>query len=133
MYFFFLMIRRPPRSTRTDTLFPYTTLFRSALRFPEPIFSDKVAELIEAKYRGQRFELIYALGPQAYHSVAERRAAAYLSAPVVYLAMRDSTIEGSPPLPHSPGVISRLDLPETVHMSHLLPLNDDRQRTRQNP
>src|SRR3546814_3920977 len=30
--FFFLMIRRPPRSTRTDTLFPYTTLFRSAPR-----------------------------------------------------------------------------------------------------
>src|SRR3546814_9037453 len=29
-WFFFLMIRRPPRSTRTDTLFPYTTLFRSA-------------------------------------------------------------------------------------------------------
>src|SRR3546814_9250228 len=27
--FFFLMIRRPPESTRTDTLFPYTTLFRS--------------------------------------------------------------------------------------------------------
>src|SRR3546814_3012083 len=27
--FCFLMIRRPPRSTRTDTLFPYTTLFRS--------------------------------------------------------------------------------------------------------
>src|SRR3546814_14160172 len=27
---FFLRIRRPPRSTRTDTLFPYTTLFRSA-------------------------------------------------------------------------------------------------------
>src|SRR3546814_15994074 len=30
--FFFLMIRRPPRSTRTDTLFPYTTLFRSRPR-----------------------------------------------------------------------------------------------------
>src|SRR3546814_3167323 len=29
MFFFFLMIRRPPRTTRTDTLFPYTTLFRS--------------------------------------------------------------------------------------------------------
>src|SRR3546814_1898013 len=27
------MIRRPPRSTRTDTLFPYTTLFRSCLRY----------------------------------------------------------------------------------------------------
>src|SRR3546814_2487309 len=28
-WLFFLMIRRPPRSTLTDTLFPYTTLFRS--------------------------------------------------------------------------------------------------------
>src|SRR3546814_20631075 len=38
--FFFLMLRRPPRSTRTDTLFPYTTLFRSAggdrTRVPPP-------------------------------------------------------------------------------------------------
>src|SRR3546814_11949522 len=32
LLFFFLMIRRPPRSTRTDTLFPYTTLFRSVRR-----------------------------------------------------------------------------------------------------
>src|SRR3546814_10025219 len=30
MRFFFLLARRPPRSTRTDTLLPYTTLFRSA-------------------------------------------------------------------------------------------------------
>src|SRR3546814_11853519 len=37
LFFFFLMIRRPPRSTRTDTLFPYTTLFRShACRHPGP-------------------------------------------------------------------------------------------------
>src|SRR3546814_13257031 len=35
--FFFLMIRRPPRSTRTDTLFPYTTLFRSR---PPEIYVD---------------------------------------------------------------------------------------------
>src|SRR3546814_15176571 len=34
--FFFLMIRRPPRSTRTDTLFPYTTLFRSRPRKKRP-------------------------------------------------------------------------------------------------
>src|SRR3546814_7978408 len=33
--FFFLMIPRPPRSTRTDTLFPYTTLFRSGLLLGE--------------------------------------------------------------------------------------------------
>src|SRR3546814_6313526 len=33
-FFFFLMVRRPPRSTRTDTLFPYTTLFRS-VKYPD--------------------------------------------------------------------------------------------------
>src|SRR3546814_7604680 len=33
---FFLIIRRPPRSTRTDTLFPYTTLFRSSAPPPNP-------------------------------------------------------------------------------------------------
>src|SRR3546814_9510713 len=32
MLIFFLMLRRPPRSTRTDTLLPYTTLFRSRFR-----------------------------------------------------------------------------------------------------
>src|SRR3546814_20013512 len=32
LYIMFLMIRRPPRSTRTDALFPYTTLFRSPRR-----------------------------------------------------------------------------------------------------
>src|SRR3546814_20901712 len=36
------MIRRPPRSTRTDTLFPYTTLFRSVLAWP----NDGLAPLL---------------------------------------------------------------------------------------
>src|SRR3546814_9977056 len=36
LVFFFLMIRRPPRSTRTDTLFPYTTLFRSVVSNTAP-------------------------------------------------------------------------------------------------
>src|SRR3546814_5685576 len=35
--FFVLSYRRPPRSTRTDTLFPYTTLFRSSRRFVSPL------------------------------------------------------------------------------------------------
>src|SRR3546814_13326524 len=36
LFICFLMIRRPPRSTRTDTLFPYTTLFRSvAVEHPQ--------------------------------------------------------------------------------------------------
>src|SRR3546814_7007034 len=49
MVFFFcvLMIRRPPRSTRTDTLFPYTTLFRSD---SDNVLGDVVEALIRALY-----------------------------------------------------------------------------------
>src|SRR3546814_8512031 len=39
---FFLIIRRPPRSTRTDTIFPYTTLFRSG-RSHAPMFAHRCA------------------------------------------------------------------------------------------
>src|SRR3546814_9367211 len=49
---FFLMIRRPPRSTRTDTLFPYTTLFRSV----EDIYA-RFTSLV-AKSRKQPLEKI---------------------------------------------------------------------------
>src|SRR3546814_1553467 len=38
--FVFLMIRRPPRSTRTDTLVPYTTLFRSPICLSASHFND---------------------------------------------------------------------------------------------
>src|SRR3546814_3021767 len=37
------MIRRPPRSTRTDTLFPYTTLFRSAIDISREALDDLIA------------------------------------------------------------------------------------------
>src|SRR3546814_13914316 len=38
------MIRRPPRSTRTDTLFPFTTLFRSALDLEQPFTRTLVVD-----------------------------------------------------------------------------------------
>src|SRR5213596_3813255 len=40
MIFFFLMIRRPPRSTQDRTLFPYTTLFRSNRARSSPLSSN---------------------------------------------------------------------------------------------
>src|SRR3546814_1762705 len=49
--FFFLMIRRPPRSTRTDTLFPFPTLFRSAY-------------IMKQRFRGNsRYPLVLMLEP----------------------------------------------------------------------
>src|SRR3546814_12372103 len=41
----FLMIRRPPRSTRTDTLFPYTTVFRSMLEQAASVVAEMIHEL----------------------------------------------------------------------------------------
>src|SRR3546814_14523367 len=56
--FFFLMIRRPPRSTRTDTLFPYTTLFRSPVQYPLGVMKEhqhtrEQAGLFDVSHMGQ--------------------------------------------------------------------------------
>src|SRR3546814_16590135 len=48
------MIRRPPRSTRTDTLFPYTTLFRSGRGLAQRRFAPAVDELVDL---GEEFDL----------------------------------------------------------------------------
>src|SRR3546814_11628254 len=64
------MIRRPPRSTRTDTLFPYTTLFRShpAVEGRDQLVQDVVGEL-EAVALGREAQLVGAEGsrPPAHH------------------------------------------------------------------
>src|SRR3546814_9167636 len=44
------MIRRPPRSTRTDTLFPYTTLFRAVQGHPGRADGDRTAADLEADH-----------------------------------------------------------------------------------
>src|SRR3546814_9180018 len=55
LFFFFLMIRRPPRSTRTDTLFPYTTLFRSLYSGPSRRASARDRTLAPVRlYAGRR-------------------------------------------------------------------------------
>src|SRR3546814_13663017 len=66
-FFFFLMIRRPPISTRTDTLFPYTTLFRSTWVkvvlhwLPWPL-TIGLAAIVAHKAAGWKLALFTALG-----------------------------------------------------------------------
>src|SRR3546814_6280541 len=67
IFFFFLMIRRPPRSTRTDTLFPYTTLFRSAAR------ADECARPATAARTGRTESRRVALVRQCILAVARAR------------------------------------------------------------
>src|SRR3546814_16639221 len=77
MLFFFLMIQRPPGSTRTDTLFPYTTLFRSGDAHPRgeerilaigflPAAPARIAEDVEVGRPG--------VEPGADPAIASRRA-----------------------------------------------------------
>src|SRR3546814_15057425 len=88
--FFFLMIRRPPRSTRTDTLFPYTTLFRSSFdidqqrtqivaMWTDPAFRQRgLARLVledivaRARERGRRVMLDVTRGNDAARATYER-------------------------------------------------------------
>src|SRR3546814_16258582 len=63
---FFVMLRRPPRSTLTDTLFPYTPLFRSltcdgmaAVRDRQPLIGDGVPGLL---YVGVEFDAMNEMG-----------------------------------------------------------------------
>src|SRR3546814_16908214 len=70
--FFFLMIRRPPRSTRTDTLFPYTTLVRShggreggeALRRAGHPGADQGGPAPEGPHPGAQLAAVRAAGRQ---------------------------------------------------------------------
>src|SRR3546814_13505649 len=66
LWFFFLMIRRPPRSTRTDTLFPYTTLFRSV-----PRRVDSAAGWSTIEINGG-WKTLRGFPPYAWHSVFHR-------------------------------------------------------------
>src|SRR3546814_11076811 len=83
----FLMRRRPPRSTRTDTLFPYTTLFRSlayvTVRFPGsssdigPLALDRAAEeglhpLVDLAAQPRHLALADAIQAHGAHPIVDR-------------------------------------------------------------
>src|SRR3546814_17013256 len=75
---FFLMTRRPPRSTRTDTLFPYTTLFRSLFGYEhllQRLFSEG-GRLASAAVAAQSHEN---LSPVAGHQILSAISNAQLS------------------------------------------------------
>src|SRR3546814_966706 len=73
--FFFLMIRLPQRSTRTDTLFPYTTLFRSGNLVPddsdEPVDHHALSGLF-TDYQDGRYMQLAGCEPHVMAEVAKR-------------------------------------------------------------
>src|SRR3546814_16721615 len=91
------MIRRPPRSTRTDTLFPYTTLFRSAV-MPALLDADDCAALAGAYHDGARYR---SRGVMARHGFGsgEYKYFAY-PLPALVAQLRTALYHHPPPLAH---------------------------------
>src|SRR3546814_14270466 len=89
---FFLMIRRPPRSTRTDTLFPYTTLFRSRLVIGELVIGAEQRLMIagEPRIGATRLERLH-------NSLVDRAVGEVLAARTIHVE-RDR---------HPPGALAR--------------------------
>src|SRR3546814_19155397 len=72
--FFFLMIRRPPRSTRTDTLFPYTTLFRSQLQHvDDDAYAGFLIDRIASALTAQGVAVPHILPPHISSPMTRRR------------------------------------------------------------
>src|SRR3546814_3254379 len=82
------MIRRPPRSTRTDTLFPYTTLFRSALLKPEWIayFLDSIPPQADIAVALARAKLVMAAAPDTKRTFLRFHDGAFSGCNLFFLA-----------------------------------------------
>src|SRR3546814_17503397 len=117
---FFLMLRRPPRSTRTDTLFPYTTLFRSvgaetqAWWIPSGLFN--------------RYEYLYRNAPAsevepAHTPITFRKASgAHFSIPEPSLVEYSGTsLQQQRPGQHKARLSPRSHGAMVAHPAHLLP------------
>src|SRR3546814_8036825 len=92
VFFFFLMIRRPPRSTRTDTLFPYTTLFRSSFQPPldEPAEEDGL-EQAHREGHDQQGDPVHRLGRSEEHT-SELQSLMRISYAVFCLKKKNTTV-----------------------------------------
>src|SRR3546814_13476863 len=90
MWIVFLMIRRPPRSTRTDTIFPYTTRFRSL-----PAQLPQVAQHLRRAQEGELVPVGDAVEPGGRHveAPAERAVGRALAEQRRHRVLHDAEVE----------------------------------------
>src|SRR3546814_20372057 len=109
-----LMIRRPPRSTRTDTLFPYTTLFRSPALRPAPL-TPREAEVRDLLLRGCSTDAVALRLSISRHTVKAHRKAIFRKLGISSLAELLSLAHRPP----SSDGLDRRPSPPTLAFLHL--------------
>src|SRR3546814_7244633 len=104
------MIRRPPRSTRTDTLFPYTTLFRSQMMGGAGGGVDRARELQAAEATLMGWVWLIVIGAAAAGALAllgVGRGLWSLVGAALMLGATGYALQGRPDEPGSPAAIGR--------------------------
>src|SRR3546814_5609660 len=124
---FFLMIRRPPRSTRTDTLFPYTTLFRSIslrLHHPAAQFDGFLPRKRDGEGRIRRIEQM-----RSEEHTSELQSLMRISYAVFCLKKKNNTTTIQPTKQHSEHyqypVLSTVHDTHSLRLLQLVKTNDD--------
>src|SRR3546814_17899972 len=111
--FFFLMVRRPPRSTRTDTLFPYTTLFRSVV-IDDGRYDPKILAHV-------REEIQAGLGQWGRASLADRRRSDGVQIAHVIATRLFNITVGSPPAPRIQRNLDPMPASKQIRIPELAP------------
>src|SRR3546814_8875195 len=106
------MIRRPPRSTRTDTLFPYTTLFRSYL-FGFAVF-DQFTKVHESSVLGHAASLLHVVRSEEHTS--ELQSLMRISYAVFCLKKKKHTPSLPAPFKYTPKSVMT---PYTIHTQNM--------------
>src|SRR3546814_19725815 len=95
LYIFFLMVRLPPRSTRPDTLFPYTTLFRSLS--PSPAAFTKLSGKTLKLFRSRKEEASHNAQPGTFFT--DNRTFLKVAVPGGYIHLDELRLEGKKRMP----------------------------------
>src|SRR3546814_5572800 len=117
------MIRRPPRSTRTDTLFPYTTLFRSNHQCFEPSIRRHLRHMsgIPVKHRSHLHHCSGRPDSRSEEHTSELQSLMRISYAVFCLKNKKPTPPPHPPTHHHPTHLNHLPphtpTPSTTHPS----------------
>src|SRR3546814_6064036 len=113
------MIRRPPRSTRTDTLFPYTTLFRSAKAMSDAPICSGIIQLAKPTYAGMMAPKIM-IRPRSEEHTSELQSLMRISYAVFCLNKKNHSEEVEKTrLIHVNSERNAHEAPEAVRNEHL--------------